>query len=150
MAANKHVKRIAALKPVADAMDKLSNSDVGVNIELLHISGPMTVSLLVDCAVHSSIKRSRSTFHRRRAIESGQFFIDEWTRDDLLCRIGFSEMPELHLKVTPVFGENKYSYTLIHDFLEARIRDEIKRLLVLPSMDDQLLAFMRDWVVESM
>ena len=35
-------------------------------------------------------------------------------------------MPDLNLKVTPLFGENKYSYTLIHDFLEARIRDEIK------------------------
>ena len=35
-------------------------------------------------------------------------------------------MPDLNLKVTPVFGESKYSYTLIHDFLEARIRDELK------------------------
>ena len=35
-------------------------------------------------------------------------------------------MPDLSLKVTPVFGESKYSYTLIHDFLEARIRDELK------------------------
>lgn len=44
----------------------------------------------------------------------------------VLLRIGFSEMPDLNLKVTPVLGENKYSYSLIHDFLEARIRDEIK------------------------
>jgi len=43
-----------------------------------------------------------------------------------ICRIGFPEMPDLNLKVTPVFGESKYSYTLIHDFLEARIRDELK------------------------
>jgi hypothetical protein len=35
-------------------------------------------------------------------------------------------MPDLNLKVTPVFGESKYSYALIHDFLEARIREEIK------------------------
>lgn len=35
-------------------------------------------------------------------------------------------MPDLSLKVTPVLGESKYSYTLIHDFLEARIRDELK------------------------
>jgi hypothetical protein len=35
-------------------------------------------------------------------------------------------MPDLNLKVTPVFGESKYSYTFIHDFLEGRIRDEIK------------------------
>jgi hypothetical protein len=35
-------------------------------------------------------------------------------------------MPDLSLKVTPVFGESKYSNTLIHDFLEARIRDELK------------------------
>ena len=43
-----------------------------------------------------------------------------------ISRIGFPEMPDLNLKVTPVFGESKYSYTLIHDFLEARIRDELK------------------------
>ena len=43
-----------------------------------------------------------------------------------MSRIGFPEMPDLNLKVTPVFGESKYSYTLIHDFLEARIRDELK------------------------
>jgi hypothetical protein len=43
-----------------------------------------------------------------------------------LSRIGFPEMPDLSLKVTPVFGESKYSNTLIHDFLEARIRDELK------------------------
>jgi len=43
-----------------------------------------------------------------------------------IYRIGFPEMPDLSLKVTPVFGESKYSYTLIHDFLEARIRDELK------------------------
>jgi hypothetical protein len=43
-----------------------------------------------------------------------------------IYRIGFPEMPDLNLKVTPVFGESKYSYTLIHDFLEARIRDELK------------------------
>ncbi|CAF1200450.1 unnamed protein product [Adineta steineri] len=62
--------------------------------------------------------------------------------------IGFPEMPDLNLKVTPVFGESKYSYTLIHDFLEARIRDEIKRMAVLPSMDDQLLPIFRDWVID--
>lgn len=41
-------------------------------------------------------------------------------------------MPDLNLKVTPVFGESKYSYTLIHDFLEARIRDELKVSSVSP------------------
>ena len=35
-------------------------------------------------------------------------------------------MPDLNLKVTPVVGESKYSYTLIHAYLEARIRDEIR------------------------
>ena len=76
-------------------------------------------------------------------------------------------MPDLNLKVTPVFGESKYSYTLIHDFLEARIRDELKvrfylmsrtylhimtfqRMVVLPSMDDQLLPLFRDWVIDVM
>ncbi len=48
----------------------------------------------------------------------------------LFDRIGFPEMPDLNLKVTPVFGESKYSYTLIHDFLEARIRDELKVNLI--------------------
>jgi hypothetical protein len=62
--------------------------------------------------------------------------------------IGFPEMPDLSLKVTPVFGESKYSNTLIHDFLEARIRDELKRMVVLPSMDDQLLSFFNDWVID--
>jgi hypothetical protein len=64
--------------------------------------------------------------------------------------IGFPEMPDLSLKVTPVFGESKYSNTLIHDFLEARIRDELKRMVVLPSMDDQLLSFFNDWVIDVM
>ncbi|CAF0887044.1 unnamed protein product [Didymodactylos carnosus] len=59
--------------------------------------------------------------------------------------IGFPELPDLTLKVTPVFGESKYSYNIIHDFLE----DEMKRLLVLPSMDDQLLSFFRDWVIDA-
>lgn len=44
-------------------------------------------------------------------------------------------MPELNLKVTPVFGESRYSYTLIHDFLEARIRDEIKVSVARRSID---------------
>ena len=43
-----------------------------------------------------------------------------------LYRVGFAEMPNLNLKVSPVLGESKYSYALIHDFLEARIRDEFK------------------------
>ena len=78
-------------------------------------------------------------------------------------------MPDLNLKVTPVVGDSKYSFTLIHDFLEARIRDELRvrlplfrrllfplsppefqRMLVLPSMDDQLLPFFRDWVIDVM
>ena len=39
-------------------------------------------------------------------------------------------MPELNLKVTPVFGDSKYSYAFIHDFLEGRIREEIKVCLL--------------------
>ncbi|CAF5171447.1 unnamed protein product, partial [Rotaria magnacalcarata] len=45
---------------------------------------------------------------------------------------------------------SKYSYTIIHDYLESQIRDEIKRVLVLPAMDDQLLPFFRDWVLDMM
>lgn len=44
-------------------------------------------------------------------------------------RVGFAEMPDLNLKVTPVFGESQYSYALIHDILESRIRDEIKVII---------------------
>ncbi|CAF4057162.1 unnamed protein product [Adineta steineri] len=116
VAANKHFQRFAALKPVAGVIEKLSNAEVGANIELMSFSGMMTINIPPP--------------------PSDRIWI------------GFSEMPDLNLKVTPVFGESKYSYTLIHDFLEARIRDEIKRLLVLPAMDDQLLPFFRDWVLD--
>ncbi|CAF1508747.1 unnamed protein product, partial [Adineta steineri] len=112
----KHFQRFAALKPVAGVIEKLSNAEVGANIELMSFSGMMTINIPPP--------------------PSDRIWI------------GFSEMPDLNLKVTPVFGESKYSYTLIHDFLEARIRDEIKRLLVLPAMDDQLLPFFRDWVLD--
>ena len=43
VASNKHFQRFAALKPIADVMEKISNSEMGVNIELLNISGQMTV-----------------------------------------------------------------------------------------------------------
>lgn len=46
LAANRHVQRIAALKPVAGVIEKLSNAEIGVNIELTNISGMMTVDLL--------------------------------------------------------------------------------------------------------
>ncbi len=45
VAANKHFQRFVALKPVAGVMEKLSNSEVGANIELTNISGIMTVNL---------------------------------------------------------------------------------------------------------
>jgi hypothetical protein len=32
--------------------------------------------------------------------------------------------------------------------LAARIRGELKRLVVLPAMDDQLLPFFRDWAID--
>ncbi|CAF3002092.1 unnamed protein product [Rotaria sp. Silwood2] len=118
VAGNKHFQRFAALKPVAGVIEKLSNADVGANIELMNFNGIMTINIPPP--------------------PSDRIWI------------GFSEMPDLNLKVTPVFGESKYSYTLIHDFLESQIRDEIKRLLVLPAMDDQLLPFFRDWVIDMM
>ncbi|CAF0730233.1 unnamed protein product [Adineta steineri] len=62
--------------------------------------------------------------------------------------VGFPEMPDLTIKVVPVYGEKQYQYTLLEDFLSARIRDEIKRLVVLPAMDDQLLPFFRDWAID--
>ncbi|CAF3707118.1 unnamed protein product [Rotaria socialis] len=118
VAGNKHFQRFAALKPVAGVIEKLSNADVGANIELTNLNGIMTINIPPP--------------------PSDRIWI------------GFSEMPDLNLKVTPVFGESKYSYTIIHDYLESQIRDEIKRVLVLPAMDDQLLPFFRDWVLDMM
>ncbi len=45
VAANKHFQRFAALKPVAGVIEKLSNSEIGANIELMNISGLMTVNI---------------------------------------------------------------------------------------------------------
>ncbi|CAF3616472.1 unnamed protein product [Rotaria sordida] len=56
--------------------------------------------------------------------------------------VGFPEMPDFNIKVTPTYGEKQYSYILLQDFLAA------KRLVVLPAMDDQLLPFFRDWVID--
>ncbi|CAF5212781.1 unnamed protein product, partial [Rotaria magnacalcarata] len=94
VAGNKHFQRFAALKPVAGVIEKLSNADVGANIELTNLNGIMTINIPPP--------------------PSDRIWI------------GFSEMPDLNLKVTPVFGESKYSYTIIHDYLESQIRDEIK------------------------
>ncbi|CAF1014628.1 unnamed protein product [Didymodactylos carnosus] len=116
LATSKHFQRFAALKPVAGVIEKLSGTEVGVNVELTSFSGVMTINIPPP--------------------PSDRIWI------------GFPELPDLALKVTPVFGESKYSYNIIHDFLEARIKDEMKRLLVLPSMDDQLLPFFRDWVID--
>jgi len=62
--------------------------------------------------------------------------------------VGFPEMPDLSIKVVPVCGENQYAYTLLQEFLTAKVRAELKRLVVLPAMDDQLLPFFRDWAID--
>ncbi|CAF0839509.1 unnamed protein product [Rotaria sordida] len=62
--------------------------------------------------------------------------------------VGFPEMPDFNIKVTPTYGEKQYSYILLQDFLAAKVRAELKRLVVLPAMDDQLLPFFRDWVID--
>jgi len=62
--------------------------------------------------------------------------------------VGFSEMPDLNIKVVPTYGEKQYTYTLLQDFLLAQIRAALKRLVVLPAMDDQLLPFFRDWAID--
>lgn len=62
--------------------------------------------------------------------------------------VGFPEVPDLNIKVVPVYGQNQYAYTLLQDFLQAKIRAELKRLVVLPAMDDQLLPLFRDWVID--
>ncbi|CAF1381544.1 unnamed protein product [Adineta ricciae] len=62
--------------------------------------------------------------------------------------VGFPEMPDISIKVVPVYGENQYAYTLLQDFLSAKVRAELKRLVVLPAMDDQLLPFFRDWAID--
>ncbi|CAF4292061.1 unnamed protein product, partial [Adineta steineri] len=45
VAANKHFQRFAALKPVAGVIEKLSNAEVGANIELMSFSGMMTINI---------------------------------------------------------------------------------------------------------
>ncbi|CAF2149644.1 unnamed protein product [Rotaria magnacalcarata] len=62
--------------------------------------------------------------------------------------VGFPEMPDLNIKVTPTYGAKQYAYILLQDFLAAKVRAELKRLVVLPAMDDQLLPFFRDWVID--
>ncbi|CAF1480526.1 unnamed protein product [Rotaria sp. Silwood1] len=62
--------------------------------------------------------------------------------------VGFPELPGLNIKVTPTYGEKHYCYTLLEDFLAAKIKAELKRVVVLPAMDDQLLPFFRDWVID--
>jgi hypothetical protein len=41
-------------------------------------------------------------------------------------RVGFPEMPDLNIKVIPTYGTNQYSYTLLQDFLSAKVRAELK------------------------
>ena len=59
-------------------------------------------------------------------------------------------MPDLAIKVTPSYGSQRYSYALIEDLLAAKVRAQIKDLLVLPAMDDQLLPFFRDRIIDLM
>jgi hypothetical protein len=40
--------------------------------------------------------------------------------------MGFLEMPDLNIKVIPTYGANQYSYTLLQDFLSAKVRAELK------------------------
>ncbi|CAF3585433.1 unnamed protein product [Rotaria socialis] len=110
LATNKHFQRFAALKPVVGVIEKLSNAELGANVELTSFSGIMTINISPP-------------------------------PNDRIWWIDFPEMPDLSLKVTPVFGENKYSYSLIHAFLE--------RMAVLACMDDQLLSIFRDWVIDA-
>ncbi|CAF3645080.1 unnamed protein product [Rotaria socialis] len=110
LATNKHFQRFAALKPVVGVIEKLSNAELGANVELTSFSGIMTINISPP-------------------------------PNDRIWWIDFPEMPDLSLKVTPVFGENKYSYSLIHAFLE--------RMAVLACMDDQLLSVFRDWVIDA-
>jgi len=56
VAANKHFQRFAALKPVAGVFEKLSNAEIGANIELLNISGMMTVGFQFSFEI-------KATFH---------------------------------------------------------------------------------------
>ncbi len=41
-------------------------------------------------------------------------------------RVGCPEMPDLDIKVIPTYGTNQYSYTLLQDFLSAKVRAELK------------------------
>jgi hypothetical protein len=40
--------------------------------------------------------------------------------------VGFPEMPDINIKVVPTYGENQYVYTLLQDFLSAKVRAELK------------------------
>ena len=76
VASNKHFQRFAALKPVAGVIEKLSNAEVGVNVELMNFSGIMTVRSTLTCTLlvntlSLSLSLPRSTFPRRLAIASG-------------------------------------------------------------------------------
>ncbi|CAF0935653.1 unnamed protein product, partial [Didymodactylos carnosus] len=62
--------------------------------------------------------------------------------------VGLPEVPDLNLKVNPIFGKKTFSHPLIQDYLETKIKSELKRIVVLPAMDDQLLPFFRDWVID--
>ena len=35
-------------------------------------------------------------------------------------------MPDMNIKVVPTYGDRQYKYTLLQEFLSARIRNELK------------------------
>ncbi|CAF1542039.1 unnamed protein product, partial [Didymodactylos carnosus] len=40
--------------------------------------------------------------------------------------VGFPEVPDLKMKVNPLFGDSTFSHPLLHDFLESKIKSELK------------------------
>lgn len=41
-------------------------------------------------------------------------------------RVGFPEMPDINITVTPTYGAKQYAYVLLQDFLAAKLRAEFK------------------------
>ena len=115
-------------------MEKFSEEDVGADIEVTGFSGLLTVSLFIKENLfyfHIFNCNFSSIFLHRRVTEFGTaFFISKCLYSELtlafFSRVGFPEMPDLSIKVVPTYGEKTYAYTLLQDFMAAKIRGELK------------------------
>ena len=72
VAANKHVQRFAAFKPVADVIGKISKADIGANVAITNLSGLMTVNFIPPYQSHHSFDLYRSIFHHHQVTVFGK------------------------------------------------------------------------------